>query len=557
MNNHIQPTRPRFQRGWLGTLLCLALFSLIGCGQAGDASTEHADEHGHDDSSIMAGFIGMNHQHENPDETCFICDPTKRDQNRLWCKEHGRYEDRCWACHPELEEADRLYCRKHALYEDECHLCHPELKEDAAATDSEAETKTDSETAAACEPGDGCGTTAETAAGGDHSKQEGGLFCNEHGVYERECGICQPDLAASLKPGESLKVRFASEFSAEKAGIGIGSPKASEVTPSVSVYCQTEYNRNALARITPLVDGIVQRVHKDLGDTVKTGEPLVEIHSSAVADAKSAYLSALVRLDTAEQTFNRQEKLDAENISAEKDLIEARGAFRSASFDADTARQRLINFGMSEEDVVKVKKNQDTSAGLTLRAPFDGTLVTRHAVVGETVKIGHQLYTLADLSEFWLELSIPPSELDRIRIGQPVEARFSELGDRPVEGHISWIDTAVDPKTRMVRARAVVRPGERPISVGLYGEAFIAIADKQSGAVLPASAVQRHEGADFVFVRDSADLYALRRVELSARRDGQVEVLRGLKPGEPVVVDGSFIAMSEFLKSRLGAGCVH
>jgi cobalt-zinc-cadmium efflux system membrane fusion protein len=276
-----------------------------------------------------------------------------------------------------------------------------------------------------------------------------------------------------------------------------------------------------------------------------------------VADAKSAYLSALVRLDTAEQTFQRQKNLDAENISAEKDLIEARGTYRSARFDADAARQRLINFGMSEADVARIKKQQDTAAGLTLRAPFDGTLVTRHAVVGETVEVGHELYTLADLSEFWLELSIPPDARERIATGQPVEARFSDLGDHPIEGRISWINTAVDAKTRMLRARAVVRPGDRKLSVGLYGDAFIATADKQSGAVLPASAVQRHEGADFVFVKESDDLYALRRVELSARRDGQVEVVRGLAPGEPVVVDGSFIAMSEFLKSRLGAGCVH
>ncbi|NBB79794.1 MAG: efflux RND transporter periplasmic adaptor subunit [Verrucomicrobia bacterium] len=554
MKNPIPHSRPRFLRGFPGALLCLALFSLIGCGQAGDEQTENTDGQSQGDSAIMAGFIGLHHEHQNPDETCFICDPAKRDQNRLWCKEHGRYEDRCWACHPELEEADRLFCREHALYEDECHLCHPELKGDAAAT---TDAKDGAETAAACEPGDGCGTTAKASEQGGNESPEGGLFCNEHGVYERECGICQPDLAASLKPGESLKVRFISELSAEKAGIVIGSPRAAEVTPSVSVYCQTEYNLNALARITPLVDGIVQRVHKDLGDTVKTGEPLIEIHSSAVADAKSAYLSALVRLDTAEQTFKRQEKLDAEKISAKKDLIEARGAFRSASFEADTARQRLINFGMSEEDVVNVKKNQDTSAGLTLRAPFDGTLVTRHAVVGETVKIGHELYTLADLSEFWLELSIPPNQLDRIAIGQPVEAHFSELRDRSIKGRIIWIDTSVDSKTRMVRARAVVRSSDRQLSVGLYGEAFIAIAERRGGVVVPASAVQRHEGDDFVFVRDSTDLYALRRVELSARRDGQVEVIRGLKPGEPVVTKGSFIAMSEFLKSRLGAGCVH
>jgi len=109
----------------------------------------------------------------------------------------------------------------------------------------------------------------------------------------------------------------------------------------------------------------------------------------------------------------------------------------------------------------------------------------------------------------------------------------------------------------MVRARAVVRTDGQRVSVGLYGKADIAISNRENGVVVPSSAVQRYEDNDFVFVRDSSDLYSLRRVEISSRRNGRAEIVRGLSAGEPVVVDGSFIAMSEFLKSRLGAGCVH
>jgi hypothetical protein len=57
-------------------------------------------------------------------------------------------------------------------------------------------------------------------------------------------------------------------------------------------------------------------------------------------------------------------------------------------------------------------------------------------------------------------------------------------------------------------------------------------------------------------VKDSADLFALRRVNLGNSMDGDVQVLEGLDSKDSVVTDGSFIVMSEFLKSRLGAGCV-
>ena len=67
--------------------------------------------------------------HGAPEEMCFICDASLRDEGRLWCREHSRYEDRCWECHPELQDEDRLWCKEHSLYEDECFLCHPELLE--------------------------------------------------------------------------------------------------------------------------------------------------------------------------------------------------------------------------------------------------------------------------------------------------------------------------------------------------------------------------------------------------------------------------------------------
>lgn len=529
------PSIPHFARshllllaaGWIAILL-------TGCGDRGSEQThdDHSN-HGGDEKAGMAGFIGINHSHNDRQETCFICDASKRDEGRLWCKEHGRYEDRCWMCHPELEDENRLYCREHALYEDECYLCHPELKEAEA---SEPTTQTDV----------------------PKPTQERGLFCNEHGVYEKECGICQPDLAASLQPGESLKVRFPSAQAAGKAGIGLRSPVPAELSPAISVFCESRYNQNALAKITPLVDdGVVDKVHRDLGDRVKAGEPLVQIHSSKVADAKSAYLSALVQLDIAEQTYQRLKRLDEEKIAAEKDLIAARGAFRSAEFEANRSRQRLNNLGMSDESIRAVEKTQDASALLTIRAPFDGTLVERQAVPGEAVGAGHSLFTLAELSRFWVELSVPPNHLATIRPGQTVEATFADLGEEPFTGRIVWIDSSIDPQSRMVRARAVVEPDGRPMTAGLFGKANIVIGDRQPGTLLPREAVQRHEGKDFVFVREADDLYALRRVELGAQSNGQVEVLRGLSADESVVVTGSFIAMSEFLKFRLGAGCVH
>jgi cobalt-zinc-cadmium efflux system membrane fusion protein len=514
----------------ISLLACLAVFALMTLGCGGEEPGAHSDGTHSDTVQTVSS-----HTHENPEETCFLCDPAKREKGRLWCKEHGRYEDRCWQCHPELEDKDRLFCTEHFLYEDECFICHPELAPGDDVTAGEASSNA---------------ATESTASSGS-----GGLFCKEHNVPEAECAICHPDLAASLKPGGNLKVRFPSKASAEKVGIRTGQPRLSEAPPAIDAICEVQYNLNTLARITPLAGGVVRKVMHDVGDNVEAGEVLVELHSATAAATKSDYLSAAVMLDIARQAFEREKQLREQNIAAEKDFLEAQATFRTAQLTLNNVKQKLVNIGFTAEELAEIERTQDTSATLVIRAPFSGTVVERASVVGESVEVGQTLFTVADLSTRWLELSIAPANLDRIHVGQTVETRFAELPGLTICGEITWVDSAIDPRSRMVRARALVTADIDRIKTGLYGQARIATGEQRPATMVPRDAVQKHEGVSFVFVQNDPDLFSLRRVALGQTTGDTVEVLGGLGPNDPVVTDGSFIVMSEFLKSRLGAGC--
>jgi len=472
------------------------------------------------------------HTHDNPKETCFICDSTKRENGRLWCKEHGRYEDRCWPCHPELEDKNRLFCKEHALYEDECLLCHPELKFDGEFVQRET-------------PAEGGGEVRSTV-----------LYCNEHRVPESECGICQPALAASLEPGGNLKVRLPSVQSADKAGLRTERPRFAETAPAIKAFCEVQYNLNAMAKVAPLAGGIIHEVRHDVGAHVKGGEVLVVLHSSEVASAKSDYLSAIVDRDIRRQTFDREKGLKAQAISAEIEFLDAKAASRIADLTLSNLKQKLLNLGMTEDELVRIANTQEASANLEIRAPFEGTLIERSAAVGEAIDAGHPLFTLADLSTHWLALSIPSDRMGQVRLEQRIEAQFPELPGATYTGRITWIDTAVDPRSRMVRARAEMADGSGQIKTGLFGDARILTGDVRPTAMVPREAVQRHAGGAFVFVQDEPDLFSLRCVTLGETSGDTTVVMAGLTPDDPVVTDGSFIVMSEFLKSRLGAGCV-
>ena len=465
--------------------------------------------------------------HDVSVDLCYICDPSKRQAGRLWCNGHDRYEDRCWICQPQLEEKDRLYCEEHFLYEDECFYCDP-----ARAAD---------------------GTQQSSSKQSDAPV----LWCKEHDVAELECGICQPQIASQLAPGKSLKVRFASAESSSMAGIVTARPTEGITQPTVSAFFEVSYNRNKLALVTPLADGIVRAVHADVGQSVKKGDMLVEISSDEVASAKAEFLTRQVDERIAELAYQREKKLKEEKISAARDFLEAEAAYEVAKLKSKMARQKLLNLGFSDGEIVQIAKDQDSSSTIKLRAPFAGTLVAREAVVGEAVSEGKALFKVTDLSTLWLDISLSPEHADSVEVGQILTARFDgDVRDIEYTGVITWVDSAIDPRNRMLKARAEIQNPDGFIRQGMFGHAELALTWTGKAVLLPRDAIQHHEGRPYVFVKEAPDLYALRHVSLGQSGNDTVAVTEGLGADELVVTEGAFIAMSEFLKSRLGAGCV-
>ncbi len=483
--------------------------------------------------------LGFCAGHDVPEALCTRCNSSLIPAFKAegdWCGEHSLPESQCVACNPSVKDTwasmrpkpdpsaqrdpARLWCSEHDVYEDECFICHPNLKNKPA------------------------------------SEAASGLMCKEHDVLEQECGICHPEIASDLKPGESLKIRQISRSSATKAGITTARPRPGEASPGISVFCEVRYNQNHLARITPLAPGVIDRVLVDVGQVVAEGDILVEIASSAIAVAKRDYLLAVVDMRLKSLTLERKAKLLEKKITAEAIYQEAEAEFAMAKVATTTARQTLLNYRFTDADIRQIESTKSSSSLMNVRAPYTGTLVERAAVVGEAVEPGAQLFTLANLSTMWLELAVPENQIASMHPGHVVEATFSGLPGETIQGELVWIDSRVDERNRLVRARALVPNPDVRLKSGMFGEVKVVLGKSVSMLRLPPSALQRFEGRPYVFVKENEDLFQLRRVTVGARDAHSVEILAGILATDEVVVSGGFTMKSEFLKSRLGAGCV-
>ena len=499
-------------------------------------------------------------EHGLYEDECVICHPeiaekrketAERDPNRLWCREHGLYEDECVICHSEISEKrkdtakrdpNRLWCREHDLYEDECVICHPEIAEKNDHKDgAHNEDVTESD-----ESHDQAGGHVETAEG---------LFCAEHRVLEVQCGVCQPQLAENLLPGEGMMVRLPSMMSVQMAGIQTGWAQQGALQNENAFLCEVVFDQSRIAHISPLANGVIQKVYVDFGDQVEAGQILFEIASTEIANAKSSYLKAVDQENLKRLTYQREKELKEKQIAAKQDFQLAEAEYQVAQTETMTSRQQLVNYGLEPVDIEAVRNSRSTTSLLKVRAPFSGTVIDKHVVLGESVTVGDSVIEIGDLSTMWVTLSLPEPHIASLEKGDTIQAEFPALPGVTVDGEITWVSPRLDENTRMLKARAEVKNTDGTLKQGLYGKARPVKQGNGPQWLVPQDSVQQIDGTPYIFVKQEDDLFEIRRVTPGQKSNQKIAIQNGLAAQDEIVIAGGFALKSEFLKSRFGAGC--
>lgn len=375
-----------------------------------------------------------------------------------------------------------------------------------------------------------------------HTENKDGVeMCGEHGVPEAACAVCKPELAATLKPGESLKVRLPSKNSAAMIGVQTAAPETGSMADGIECVAEVSFNQNKLAQISAPVSGIVHSVDVDLGDIVVEQQNVARIWSASISET-------VAKAVLAHQTLERERKLRADRVTSAQALQEAEASHRAAC-------QQARMFGFSEEQIDALGNQQNEPVYLEVRAPFSGEIVERAAVRGSQVDAGKQLFTVADRAVMWALLQVPEATLARVQVGQVVELRVDSLPEKVFLGKLTWVGPAVDDRSRMARARAEFDNAEGLLKDKMFAAARILTRQNETALWVPPSSVQNVDGKPFVFVKQGEDLYDARAVTLGARFGGRQELLSGANAQEQIAVTHAFALKSAMLMSHLGAGC--
>ncbi|MFZ4700188.1 MAG: efflux RND transporter periplasmic adaptor subunit, partial [Candidatus Methylumidiphilus sp.] len=317
----------------------------------------------------------------------------------------------------------------------------------------------------------------------------------------------------------------------QKLGVKTETAGLRQLANTIRALGSIQVDERRVRVVTAKFEGWVKRLYVNVtGQTVKRGQPLLEIYSPELITAQQEYLIA-----------REGEQL----LSASSSQAQA-----TAKQLSQNALQRLRFWDIAPAQLQNLQEQAQAQAQaldtLPLLSPVNGVVLEKPAVEGMRFMPGEMLFRIADLGNVWLLVDVYEQDLDWIKPGQTVSVHVNAYPNRTFKGKISFIHPTLSTETRTVKVRIDLPNAPGLLKPGIYGSVAITAGDGQSERLtVPDSAVIDSGIRQVVLVQLNEGRFEPRVVNLGRKADGYVEVLDGVAKGESVVTSANFLIDAE------------
>jgi membrane fusion protein (multidrug efflux system) len=301
---------------------------------------------------------------------------------------------------------------------------------------------------------------------------------------------------------------------AGRGPVAVEAARAQQVALSEEVFAAGTLRANESVVLKPEIAGRIVQLGFSDGARVASGALLVALDASVLAAQAE---QARAELGLARTNFERTQDLAKRNFVSGSALDQA-----AANLRVQEARLHLAEAQLAKTRIV---------------APFPGVLGLRNISVGDYVKDGADLVTLEDVTSMKVDLRLPERFLGQLQRGQAISVSVDAFPEREFRATLDALDAQVDANGRSVLARGRLANPEGVLRSGMFAKARIRLKDKPSATVVPEEAILPVGNDAFVYRVDGGKAYRT-KVVTGLRREGRVEIVAGVSPGDLVVTAG-------------------
>lgn len=322
-----------------------------------------------------------------------------------------------------------------------------------------------------------------------------------------------------------------------------------------------------VAVIGSRIEGRVDEVHVDLGDSVTEGTPLVTLsqaefqlrveqaeaqllqarsavglrpgdmvaqlqpeNAPPVLEQKALWNEARANLARAVQLQERKSitASELEQIAATVEVTEAR--YKSA---LNSVHEKIALIGVREAELSLTRQSL---ADTGIVAPFNGLVQQKQVSPGTYVRVGDPVATIVRTDRLRFRGTIPERFSLDLSEGQSVQLQIESV-EKPVTASVSRISPAVDPASRSLLFEAVIDNPDAALRSGLFAEARIVTDEQATAIVIPPSALVEFAGAQKVWKLVNGEARE-QQVLAGEHRANGIQIRKGLVEGDVILLDG-------------------
>ena len=266
--------------------------------------------------------------------------------------------------------------------------------------------------------------------------------------------------------------------------------------------------------VRPEVAGRISAIRFQEGQRVAKGATLILL-DPAINQAEVQQGRANLKL--AQSKYDRAVDLAKSNFISGQAKDEAENNLRVAEAGVQLAEAKL--------------------AKTEIKAPFSGIIGLRVVSVGDYVKEGADVVNLESIDPLKVDFRVPEIYLKQVKVGQSLQVQLDALPGKTFEGSVYAVNPLVDAAGRSIVIRAIVRNPDTSLRPGMFARVRLITRDEKEALVVPEQAIVPQGDEQFVFrvVDGKANRV---KIDVGQRRDGVVQVLKGLAPTDVVVTAG-------------------
>jgi membrane fusion protein (multidrug efflux system) len=312
-----------------------------------------------------------------------------------------------------------------------------------------------------------------------------------------------------------------------------GAPVTLQRVDAVDVSDRIEATGELLAKeraqIAAEVGGRVTEILIDEGSAAEQGAAVLTIdperrtleRDSARARVTETHAALLEQ----EREFQRIKELHQRGVASQAQLDQAETQLKLLRSRRSAAEAEL---GMQDRAL----------ADAIVKAPFAGLVADRLVSRGEYVAPGQKLFELVSLDPIEVEFHLTEIDSSRVKIGNDVGVRVAPFPDETFSATVTIVSPTIDPRTRTLRVKAQLANADGKLRPGLFARVDLGISNRSGVMMIPEEVVLQRADGSVVFRATPENRVERRVIEVGAHRDGMVEVVKGLAPGDLVVLRG-------------------